>query len=141
MLPFRRCQIWRWGGALRLLYRRGQIGDGATRRWFHGFDGAGLWCRRRSAGHDADGTVVDALTEIDGDTIILKRPTGLAPIKFPDRHIGARVFEVPNSHRHRDHEIVMTSSGAPCLPAAAVRCHRADVLQLAPELNVIAKTF
>src|SRR6516165_5794017 len=123
MLPFRGSQLRRWGGA------------------FRGFDGAGLWCRRRSAGHDADGTVVDALTEIDGHTIIFKRHTGLAPSEFPESHIGARVFEVPNSHRHRDHEIVMTSSGAPCLAAAAVGCHRADVLQLPPELKVIAKTF
>src|SRR5260370_23479362 len=64
MLPFRRCHIRRWGGALRLLYRRGQIDDGAARRWFHGFDGAGLWYRRRGTGHDANGTVVDGLTEI-----------------------------------------------------------------------------
>src|SRR5215467_11895461 len=98
MLPFRGSQ---WGWA------------------FRGFDG-GLLCQRRSAGHDADGTVVDALTEIDSDTIILKRHIGLASIQFQDRPIGAPVFEVPNSHRHRDHEIVMTSSGAPCLPAAAV---------------------
>src|SRR5260370_39574857 len=137
MLPFRRCHIRRWGGALRLLYRRGQIDDGATRRWFHGFDGAGLWYRRRGTGHDANGTVVDGLTEIDGDTIILKRRAGQAPTKFPAPHIGARVFEVPNSHRHRDDEIIVTSSGAPCLPRAAVRCHSADVLHLAPELRVI----
>src|SRR6516162_7462108 len=73
MPPFRRSQSRQWGGAPRLLYRRGQIDDGAAPRWFHGFDGAGLWYRRRASGHDTDGTVVDALIKIDGDTIILKR--------------------------------------------------------------------
>jgi tetratricopeptide (TPR) repeat protein len=106
MLPFRRSQSRWWGGAL---------------KWFHGFDGAGLWYRRRGAGHDADGTVVDALTKIDRDTIILKRRAGPAPIKFPNPHIGARIFEVPNSHRYCDHKIVMTSSGAPCLAGPGVR--------------------
>ena len=72
MMKFRRSQSRRWGGAHRLFYPRGQIDD-AARRLLHGFDGGGLWCRRRAAGHDADGTVVNALTEVDGDTIILKR--------------------------------------------------------------------
>ena len=111
-----------------------QIDDGATRRWFHGFDGAGLWYRRRGTGHDADGTVVDALTEIDGDTIIIKRRAGQAPIKFPDPHIGARVFEVPNSQdrhdlvwramsrRHRSRSPWYRYSAA----AGGTRCSRAD---------------
>src|SRR6516162_10162803 len=89
MPPFRRSQSRQWGGAPRLLYRRGQIDDVAAPRWFHGFDGAGLWYRRRAAGHDADGTIVDVLTKIDGDTIILKRHAGPAPIKFPNPHPSA----------------------------------------------------
>src|SRR6516165_3708052 len=138
MLVFRRSQSRRWGGAPRLLYRCGQIDDAAAPRWFHRFDRAGLWYRRRGAGHDADGTVVDALTKIDGDTIILKRHAGLAPIKFPNPHIGARIFEVANSHRYCAHKIVMTSSGAPCLAGAGVGRHSTDILQLPAELDIVA---
>src|SRR6516162_10222310 len=107
MVPFRRSQSRRWGGAPRLLYRRGQIDVGAAPRWFHG---------------------------IDGDTIILKRLAGPAPIKFPNPHIGARIFEVPNRHRYCDHKIVMSSSGAPCLAGAGVGRHGTDILQLPAEL-------
>ena len=140
MLPFRRSQSRRWGGALRLLYRRGQIDDAAP-RWFHGFDGAGLWYRRRAAGHDADGTVVDALTKIDGDTIILKRHSGQAPIKFPKPHIGARIFEAPISHRYCDHKIVMTSSGAPCLAGAGVGRHSTDICRGRSGMGTTGRTI
>src|SRR5215470_8710290 len=137
MLPFRRSQSRRWGGAPRLLYRCGQIDDGATCRWFRGFDGAGLWYRRRAAGHDADGTVVDTLTKINGDTIILKRRAGQAPKIFPACEIGTLIFEVPNGLRYCDHKIVMTSSGAPCLAGAGVGRHGTDILQLPAELAVV----
>ena len=80
----------------------------------------------------SQGEVVGYFTDINGigaaDSLFNGNP-GERSAYFTDPHTGNRVFEVPNSHRHRDHEIVMTSSGAPCLPAAAVRCHRADVLQ------------
>src|SRR6516162_2957714 len=115
MLPFRRSQSRRSGGAPRLLYRRGQIDDGATPRWFHGFDSAGLWYRRRAAGHDADGTVIDAMTKIDGDTIILKRRAGPAPIKFPNSHIGAGIFEVDFR--------VTADRAALALPVSFLTCH------------------
>jgi hypothetical protein len=102
-----------------------------------GFADAGLSYRRRAAGHDADGTVVDALTKIDRDTIILKRRAGPAPIKFPKPLIGPRIFEVPNSHRYCDHKIVMTSSGASCLAGAGVGRHGTDILQLPAEFDII----
>src|SRR6516165_1847435 len=94
--------------------------------------------RRRGAGHDADGTVVDALTEIDGDTITLKRHAGLAPKIFPACEIGTLIFEVPATHRYCDHKIVMTSSGAPCLAGAGVGRHGTDILQLPAELDIVA---